>query len=215
MTVFADIFREYEGLVAKADVVFREMARDYGSSINCRPQCADCCHAVFGLFLVEAAYLKQQFEKLPAEDRQEALARADKADKELRRMEQRLEQRLRHYGDDPRTLAEAMGRERVRCPLLTDGSECLLYPYRPITCRAYGIPTVSGGRLHVCWKSGFKKGQSYPAFNLDAVYKELYRLSGILLEKAGCGDGERASLLFSVAKSISTDVQELITGSSA
>ena len=40
------------------------MERSFGPHIRCERGCSDCCHAVFGLFLIEAAHLKEQFEKL-------------------------------------------------------------------------------------------------------------------------------------------------------
>jgi len=56
------LFEKYEVLVATADLAFREMRSQYPSCVKCEPLCSDCCHAVFGLFLIEAAYLRSQFE---------------------------------------------------------------------------------------------------------------------------------------------------------
>ena len=33
-----------------------------------------------------------------------------------------------------------LGKQRVRCPLLTEKEECVLYEKRPIICRIYGVP---------------------------------------------------------------------------
>ena len=79
----------------------------------------------------------------------------------------------------------SLAKARIRCPLLNDNNECILYPYRPITCRVYGIPTMIQGVPRVCGKAGFKKEQSYPTFNLDGVHRELFELSKELLERAG------------------------------
>lgn len=201
-----DLFEEYNLLVARADRAFQKVAEDYPQHVRCRLQCSDCCHAVFGIFLIEAVYLKHRFDGLSEEFKREALRRGSVADEALRE----IEERLQRYSDDPEKQVEALSRERVRCPLLTDEQKCLAYPFRPITCRVYGIPTVMNGRVHVCWKAGFKRGESYPAFNLDAVYRELYHLSRKLLERAGHGDLSKASLLLSVSKSISTPVAQLV-----
>ncbi|MCL6561197.1 MAG: hypothetical protein K6U74_20900, partial [Firmicutes bacterium] len=69
---------------------------------------------------------------------------------------------------------------------------------------------VMGDKVHVCWKAGFEKGQSYPTFNLDNAYRELYRLSEKLLELAGQENKDKASLLLSVPKSIKTPVEDLL-----
>ncbi|MBF7081473.1 YkgJ family cysteine cluster protein [Desulfallas sp. Bu1-1] len=205
MNDYNDIIQEYEQLAAKADRAFREMQRQYGKCVKCHEQCSDCCNAVFGLFLVESLYLSRHFNALDEESRRIILARADQADRDLLEMQKRLEQ----LGDDPQKLSEAIGRERVRCPLLSEEHKCSLYPYRPVTCRVYGIPTVINGKIHACWKAGFEKGKAYPAFDLDGIYKELYRLSKKILERAGQTDLDRASLLVSVSKSIKTPPDNL------
>lgn len=206
MNRFKDIFQAYEALAAGADRVFAKIQKEYGSCVKCDVRCSDCCHSVFGLFLIESLYLNHHFSKLDWRLRREALARGDRADRDLLEMEKKLQA----YDSDPRLKARAMARERIRCPLLDDEGKCLLYAHRPITCRVYGIPSIINGEARACWKAGFEEGQPYPAFNLDGAYRELHRLSGELLERAGEKDGERAALLLSVSSSIKTPAEELI-----
>ena len=201
------LFEPYEGLVTKADHAFQRMEGEFSECIKCDLHCSDCCHAVFGLFMIEAVFLKQDFDQLDEGERAEALKRGHEADKEL----EKLEKMLKEFENDPQMRAYSMARARIRCPLLNDNNECILYPYRPITCRVYGIPTMIQGVPRVCGETGFKKDESYPTFNLGGVHKELYQLSIQLLENAGGKDPERASLLFSVSKVIKTPIEELIT----
>jgi len=196
------LFRSYELLVDKADQAFQEMQQKYGECIRCERHCSDCCHAVFGLFSIEAAYLKQNFDQLGKEEIKTALLRCNEADRALKQ----LEKMLQSYRDDPNMQAYAMARERIRCPLLDDNLDCILHSFRPITCRVYGIPTKIQGKARVCGRSGFKKGESYPAFDLDEVQRELYLLSKKLL----AGNAEKASLLISMSKAISTPFEDLI-----
>ncbi len=182
------------------------MEKGYGSCIKCERHCSDCCHAVFGLFLIEAAYLKQQFDQLGKEEIKAALLRCNKAERDLRR----LEKMLQAHENDPNMQAYTMARERIRCPLLDENEDCILYPYRPITCRVYGIPTKIQGKARVCGKAGFEKGEYYPLFDLDGIYKDLFILSRELLDGAEKGDPEKASLLISVSKTISLPLDELI-----
>ncbi|MFZ5632340.1 MAG: YkgJ family cysteine cluster protein [Bacillota bacterium] len=207
MAIFRDLFREYELLAAGADRAFLEMEKNYGPDMKCGIGCADCCHSVFGLFLIESVYINYHFHKLDRKARREAASRLDRADRDLLEVEKRLQA----YDHDPRLKSLAMARERVRCPLLGSDDKCVLYGHRPITCRVYGIPTVINGAVHACWQAGFKKDRPYPAFDLDGAYRELYRLSGRLLERCGQRDAERASLLLSVSKSIKAPVEELIS----
>jgi len=203
---FTHLFQRYELLAVKADQAFHKMQKNYGAYIKCKLHCSDCCHAIFGLFLVEAAYLQQHFNQLSGKETRAALLRGKKSEKEHRE----LEKRLMAYANDPQMVSYSLGRERIRCPLLSDHQECVLYTYRPITCRTYGIPLVIQGKARACGNAGFKNGEHYPTFNLDEVQKELYLLSRDLLDMAGRKDLEMASLLISVSKAIKTPFNVLI-----
>jgi Fe-S-cluster containining protein len=206
---FNHLFRSYELLVDKADAAFQKMENDYGACIKCERHCTDCCHAVFGLFLIEAAYLKQHFDQLDSEGKKAALLRCNQSDRALKR----LKKMLQVHENDPHMQAYTMARERVGCPLLNDNKDCALYTHRPITCRVYGMPTTSQGKARVCGKADFKRGETYPVFDLDGVYRNLYILSKELLSTAGKGDLEKANLLISVSKAISTPIEILINQS--
>lgn len=205
------LFEPYNSIVSKADYAFRRMKGEFPGSVRCELHCVDCCHAVFGLFLVEAVFLKHDFDQLEETERRAALERCREAEWEMRRLEKTIES----FQDDPHMMTYALGKARIRCPLLGDQGACILYPYRPITCRVYGIPTMVQGVPRVCGKSGFEKARSYPVFNLDGVHRELYQLSGEVLKSGDTKDPERASLLFSVSKVITTPVEALIAGDPA
>lgn len=196
----------YESLVDKADRAFLRIKKEFPECITCKPSCSDCCHAVFGLFLIEAVYLKRHFDELVRNKRRAALLRSNKAGNEFRI----LENRLKKSGKNHEIEAASLARERIRCPLLDDHHLCILYRHRPLTCRVYGIPTAIQGKARVCGKTGFKSGQTYPLFDLDRAYRELYLLSNELLKTAGRQDSERASLLMSVAGVIRTPLTELV-----
>jgi len=202
------LFRSYELLVNKADATFRDVGKKYSDCIKCERRCADCCHAVFGLFFIEAAYLKHHFERLDETSARDALLRCNNMERDLKR----LEIRMQRCEEDPRMQAYVLASERIRCPLLDRNLECILYPYRPITCRVYGIPTKIHGEARVCGKAGFQKGKNYPVFDLDALYRDLFSLSQELLRDGGCDDPDRASLLISVSKAIRTPSENLLRG---
>jgi Fe-S-cluster containining protein len=201
-----DLFQSYELLADKADAAFSEMKEEHGACIKCEPRCSDCCHAVFGLFLIEAGYLKEQFDKLTDEEKRAALLRCEQTEKSL----ERLQNMLQAHEGDPQMQAYVMSRERIPCPLLSERQECVLYRHRPITCRVYGIPTKIQGKARVCWKAGFKRDERYPVFDLDSVYRELFFLSAELLKSVGKDDSEKASLLISVSKAITTSLNDLL-----
>lgn len=98
---FSYLFEPYEGIVSRADEAFQKAKVEFPECLRCEPHCADCCHAVFGLFLIEAAFLKQDFDQLDEEERQAALRRGQDADKAL----EKLEGTLRSFKDDPQMKA--------------------------------------------------------------------------------------------------------------
>lgn len=202
------LFRDYEFLVDKAEKAFQDVAGEYGASIRCERGCIDCCHAVFGLFHIEAAYIQSQFAALPNAVRVNALKKSREAEKKLEAISRRFEEE----SGDPQKHVQVLAMERVHCPLLDDNGDCILYAHRPITCRVYGIPTYVQGKARVCGKANFNKGKKYPVFDLDGTYRQLYRLSKELLRDSGCGDLERASLLISVAKTLATPLETLMKG---
>ncbi len=205
--IFPDLFAEYKTLVDKADNAFKKMQQEYGQCIPCRIHCYDCCYAIFGLFLIEAIFLNYFFNNLKREKRREAIIRAEKTDAKMLQVKDRLNEA---FPDDPKMQVYGLGKQRARCPLLDDKNECILYEHRPITCRLYGIPISINGKASVCGKTGFQKGVTYPTFDLDKVYKELYLLSKELLQQARCQNLGKATLLISVSKAIKTPLINLI-----
>ncbi len=201
------IIERYKHLIRKADKAFSETAEKYPDLVKCELHCADCCHAMFGLFMIEAYYLKREFDRLPENVRKSALKRADEADKELAGIEKRFREERERSEKTPKHSLSAI---RIRCPLLDGKEECILYDSRPLTCRVYGIPTSIHGKAHVCHKSAFKPGEYYPVYNLDEAYQELYYLSRQLLGWEGGKNLDKASLLISVSKCISTPADQLI-----
>ena len=152
--------------------------------------------------------MKNHFDRLGRKERRAALSRGAKAERELLK----IEETLKTGKNGPEAGITQLAKARVRCPLLDDREECILYNFRPITCRVYGIPTSIRGKARVCGKSGFKGGDTYSTFDLDGAYRDLYLLSKELLERTGTPDLEKASLLISVSKAIETPIEELISG---
>jgi Fe-S-cluster containining protein len=182
------------------------MQVEYPDCIRCERHCSDCCHAVFGLFLIEAAYLQQRFRQLDEVVREKALERGRKLDQDLKR----LEEKVRTHENDPKMQGYVLARERIRCPLLDEKDDCILYPHRPVTCRVYGIPTSVQGKARVCGKAAFEGGRKYPVFDLDGTHRDLHMLSREVLEQAD-KDPEKASLLISVSKAIHTPLEDLVS----
>lgn len=168
------LFQKYERLLSDGDSVFKWVQERHAHCVRCRINCTDCCHAVFELFPIEAVHLNYHFnQRLKRRERREVMWRAGKAFLEM--------SRIKEVSKDRKSEVFQMAEARVRCPILSDEGHCLLYEYRPITCRLYGIPTAIHGMGHTCGKSGFKKGTVYPTVNLDLIHERLFTLSVELL----------------------------------
>ena len=178
---FRPYFKKYEALVSKSDEAFERVRKAYAECVKCEEKCADCCYALFDLTLIEALYINYRFnEKKKSSEKAELLEKANRADRRIHKIKQKAHRDLQAGKSEDEILA-GLAQERIRCPLLNEAELCDLYDNRPLTCRFYGIPTAIGGAGHTCGKSGFKKGESYPTVNLDAVNAQLQQISGELI----------------------------------
>mgnify|MGYP001055410128 CR=1 FL=1 len=173
---FTPYFEKYEKLVAAADAAFERVRQAHAECVKCAQGCADCCHAVFDLTLIEALYInhrfKQQFKGIPKTELEE---KANQTDRLMAKIKRRAQEDLLAGRPEAEILTD-LARERVRCPLLNTRNLCDLYDYRPLTCRFYGVPTAIGGGGHTCGLSGFKEGETYPTVNLDTIHARLQEI---------------------------------------
>lgn len=178
---FTPYFNKYEALVAKGDEAFERVRQTYAECVRCEEKCADCCHALFDLTLIEALYINYKFnEKVKGSQKAELLEKANRADRHIHKIKRQAYKDLQAGKSEDEILA-SLARERVRCPLLNEADLCDLYDNRPLTCRFYGIPTAIGGQGHTCGQSDFKEGAQYPTVNLDVINNQLQQISAELI----------------------------------
>jgi Fe-S-cluster containining protein len=178
---YTPYFKQYEELVTLADQVFERMVREFPDAVTCKAGCADCCHALFDVTLIEAIYINHRFNaRYSGPGRESLLERANRADRAVAKIKRRAMQQLRE-GTDEATILHELARVQVRCPLLNTEDRCDLYAHRPLTCRFYGIPTSINGEGHTCGLSGFEPGQAYPTVNMDRLFEQLQRISAEML----------------------------------
>ena len=174
---FTPYFEKYKTIVKQADGLFERVQKEHPECVTCKIKCADCCHALFDLTLIEAIYINHQVNTIiKGKEKSKLIEKANRADRKIHMIKKQAVKNKKAGKDETEILME-LAEERVRCPLLNDNDMCDLYDYRPITCRLYGIPTSIGGRSHTCGKSGFVEGKEYPAVNLDAIHKILCDIS--------------------------------------
>lgn len=205
---FKPFFEKYLQLVQQVDAAFEKVKGEYVDCVTCKEGCADCCHALFDLTLVEALYVHDRFEALVSgADREAVLERANEADRKIHRLK-RQAFKEHEAGRPEREILEEMAMQRVRCPCLDKEDRCVIYESRPITCRVYGMPTVIGAQAHTCGVSGFKQGEHYPTLKLDAVYQRLYNISDELAQSIQSRYAKLAELLVPLSMALLTDYTE-------
>ena len=209
---FTPYFEKYKAAVDMADQVFARIQKDYPECVTCKIKCADCCHALFDLTLIEAIYINYQFKKtIKGKDKIRLIEKANRADRKTH-MAKRQAYKSKKAGKNETEILMDIAAERVRCPLLNDDEMCDLYEYRPITCRLYGIPTSIGGCSHTCGKSGFIEGKQYPAVNLDVIQKKLYNISNEFVREIKTKYVKMADMLVPLSMAILVDFDEEYLG---
>lgn len=205
-------FVQYEALVQVVDGVFDRVKQEFPKEVFCREKCSDCCYAIFDMPLIEALYLKFRFlEKFSGKARNDLMEIADKTDRALVKLKRDAFKKVQK-GADQLEIVGRMSQERVRCPLLGTDDLCVLYEFRPITCRIYGIPTSTAGKSHICGRTNFVQGNPYPTLNMDKIYTQLQLLSAQLIKDIRSGNIRMHEMLIPVSMALVTDFNEEYLG---
>ena len=205
-------FQQYEALSQAADQVFDKVKSEYPECVKCKRECADCCHALFDLTLIEALYLNNRFkERFPDASREPLLEKANRADRTIHKLKRKAYKDLQDGKEEVDILTD-LAAEKVRCPLLNDQDLCDLYDHRPITCRLYGIPTSIGGLGRTCALSGFEGGQPYPTVDIDKIHGRLQEISAELLRDIRSKHIKLVDLLMPLSMALMTEFDEGFLG---
>ena len=85
-----DYFDKYKAIVDQVDAVFKRVQEEHKECVSCKVGCSDCCHALFDLTLIEALYIKNQFDKVFKENARELIIeRANEADRAVYRLKRK------------------------------------------------------------------------------------------------------------------------------
>ncbi|MBC2716798.1 MAG: YkgJ family cysteine cluster protein [Desulfobacteraceae bacterium] len=206
------LFKKYEALVSKAESVFEQVKTKYPNEVKCKEGCADCCHALFDLTLIEALYINYRFnEKFSGKEKIDLIEKANKADRQIYKIKKEA-YRSTQGGKEEEAVVEEIGQKRIRCPLLGEENLCETYAFRPIACRVYGIPQAIGGKGRTCGLSGFKAGENYPTLNHDIIHDQLMTISSDLVQAIRSKHIQMAEVLVPLSMALITDYNEEYLG---
>jgi len=150
------IVEKYGQLLQGVDHWFTRSATAAGHAVQCGKGCSLCCRGLFDITLLDAYFLRQGIDRLTPSLREFVHARIASQLQTLR---------LIWPGVSPPYIINVLPEEEqdrlmpeddeTSCPLLGDDGLCLVYEYRPMTCRLHGIPLVdvSGESFQDDWCS--------------------------------------------------------------
>lgn len=209
---FTPYYEKYEKLVAASDAAFERVKQAHAECVKCKQGCADCCHAVFDLTLIEALYINHRFnQEFKGAAKADLEEKANRTDRLMAKIKRRAQKDLLAGRPEAEILTD-LARERVRCPLLNHSDLCDLYRYRPLTCRFYGIPTGIAGGGYTCGLSGFKEGETYPTVNLDTIHARLQELSAELIRDLKSRYIKLSDILVPLSTALITEYDEIYFG---
>ena len=201
-------FVKYEAIVQMVDQLFERVKQEFPKEVFCKEKCSDCCYAIFDLTLIEALYLNHRFNKhFSGGEKADLIAVADKTDRALVKLKRDAYKKVKE-GSEQLEVVARMSQERVRCPLLGKDDLCVMYDYRPITCRVYGMPTSTAGASHICGRTNFVQGKAYPTLNMDKIYTQLQLLSAELVRDIHSEKVRMHELLVPVSMAMVTSFNE-------
>ncbi len=213
MTIdYKPFFKAYKKVVETADQAFEKIASEYPDCVKCHARCADCCHALFDLTLIEALYINHYFnERFSGDDREQLVEKTNRADRKIYKIKRNAHKASMEGKSEDEILA-VLAEERARCPLLNKEEQCDLYEHRPITCRLYGVPTAIRGKGHTCGLSGFVSGQAYPTVNIDNIHRRLYEISLDLIRTIRSKNIKMADVLMPVSMALLSEFDDTFLG---
>ncbi|MDY0301738.1 MAG: YkgJ family cysteine cluster protein [Trichlorobacter sp.] len=140
---FQDLIDQYIGLLEEVDTWFQQAVLHFPDQISCNRGCTHCCCGLFDITLLDALLVQAGFCQLPQEQQAMILPLVEKPLATVRKTWPDFGSPwlLNVYPEEQ--YDEAMpDDDETPCLFLGDEGQCLIYKYRPMTCRLHGIPHI-------------------------------------------------------------------------
>ena len=145
----AHLNRYPAGIFIEAERWFDRSRAALLGEMPCRRGCSRCCTGLFPITILDAALLREGLEKSDASVRRDIEARATQ-------QVAMIEQAYPTVAESPEVdtwreedLDVVVGRfADLPCPALAPDGSCLLYAFRPVTCRMMGVPVEVEDHVH-------------------------------------------------------------------
>jgi len=145
-----EILKEYHGLLTEVDQWFHRCLARSGDRVHCSAGCSGCCRGLFDITLLDAALLKAGFDRLAGGTRELVLDRCGERLAGMQRLWPDFAPPfILNYRPEEEWELLMPEDDETPCPLLGADGRCLVYGFRPMTCRLHGLPLVDlTGEVH-------------------------------------------------------------------
>jgi len=137
-------------LVAEVDSCWSNGARTAGTEVVCHPGCTPCCVGIFDITVLDAWRLQRGLDELRTRRPEAVAGIRDRAGAQWRALSEGFpgDHERRRLGDEEGRGEFFSRHDRLPCPVLDpEAGVCQLYAWRPLSCRTYGLPVRSGGKV--------------------------------------------------------------------
>lgn len=135
------LIERYRALQQGADAWFARCQAAAGVRLRCAGGCSGCCRSLFDITLLDALSLQEGLSSLPSPERAAVEGRARR---QLARLQEKWPDFVQPYllNGRPQAEWEVPEEDDTPCPLLSGDGTCLLYRWRPLTCRLHGLAHI-------------------------------------------------------------------------
>jgi Fe-S-cluster containining protein len=198
---------KFDSLLRIASAWEAEFARNqqlHGARIQCRRGCTDCCHHLFRISELEAAYISHAVKKMPGPKR---VAMQERAQSYAQDRQKLLAQR--EVPDAWGSLPPAG--LRLACPALENGA-CQIYEHRPLICRKYGMPLYNPQKpdqVFAC-ELNFRPGEEIVDPQLVQIHTDITNAAAQVQADYNRRGGHRDEKPVTVARAILEDFESYL-----
>jgi len=137
-----DVVAEYRQLLRRVDRWFADCVTSAGPQIACSEGCCGCCRGLFDITLLDAYLLQIGFRLLPSVQREQVMKRVNERVEQLHQLWPQLHPPYILNTLPHQQWQQMPENDQTPCPLLGADGLCMVYDYRPLTCRLHGVPHV-------------------------------------------------------------------------
>ncbi len=133
----------YHALLGEIDAWFTSCLQAAPpGALACRAGCSACCRGLFDISLLDAFLLRVGLAQLPTDVQEQVRTKCRLRLTELQAQWPQLQNPyiLNTLPDESWT--EMPETDETPCPLLGDDNLCLVFAFRPMTCRLHGLPNI-------------------------------------------------------------------------